>query len=203
MWDPATSEVKWFFPAESTTEPFWIFRQHADGFENTFLAYKTLVSWHWENKEQERKQQYLVQDEGTGKGHPNEHGGSKYEVMGSVPFPVVLFASMFARTQLLLEQLIERRRRGYTRCAAFTPSTKNVPYLCYTCQHESAQGAETCVSCTSRSEGIKGRLCKTCGMRRNFCAKCNDVLDSRKVEGFLCGRCGLGSDEKGCCKMKF
>jgi len=203
-WEPETSQLCWFFPAESQEHPFYVFEQHADGFTNTQLAYKPLVHWHWEaDAGAPKRQQYLVKNEGSGKGHPTDNGGEKWEVMGSVPFPVVLFAAMFARTQLLLAQLIERRSRGYTRCAAFTPLTRNTPFLCHTCQTESAQGAQTCVCCTSRSEGIKGRMCKTCGMRRNFCAKCNDILDNRKVEGFLCGTCGLGSDASGCAKMKY
>ena len=124
---------------------------------------------------------------------------------------------MFSRTQLLIENLIERRKRMYVRCGAFTPSQNCKPLLCVNC----APSGE-CLTCSNRAGNHEGRFCKGCAVRRvsgnyfvvlgantniflqNFCSKCGDSLGQGvKKEGFLCDACGVGSRSHNCCRMKF
>lgn len=96
-----------------------------------------------------------------GKDHPRGHSGDEWELGGSVPSELAFFAVMFSRTQVLMENLIERRKRNYLRCDAFTPNDSVKPMLCINC----AEG-NPCVVCHEPSKGFGGRFCKNCAPRR-------------------------------------
>jgi len=188
-----------FVPDEDKNEPFWRATYDPVDCEATItsIQYKSPVTMKHLKPPGENAR---WQKKDGGGDHPRGHGGDDFEVQGSCPLALAYFAVMFSRTQLILEMLIERRKRRYARCNAFTPKQNCKPLLCVNC----ARLGALCIVCNAAADGIEGRNCKQCSIKRNFCAKCGDNLGKgEKKEGFLCSACGIGQRGAGCCRMKY
>lgn len=151
---------KWFFPNESKSVPFWEFKKEGNRYVCTSIQYKSPLTWEENQEDGDNRKIHRVDG---GQDHPRDHSGDDWELGGSVPSELAFFGVMFSRTQVLLENLIQRRMRDYQRCGAFTPSGNIVPFLCYNC----AQG-DPCVVCSNPNAGFEGRFCKSCGPRRVY-----------------------------------
>ena len=149
---------KWFFPLESKDKPFWEFKKQQNKMVCTSIQYKSPLTW--EEKQEEGDNRKVTKVDG-GKDHPRGHSGDEWELGGSVPSELAFFGVMFSRSQILMETLIERRKRNYQRCNAFTPNESVKPMICINC----AEG-DLCICCSERHGGYSGRFCKACAPRR-------------------------------------
>jgi len=126
----------------------------------------------------------------------------KWEVFGDIPVthPLVAMIAMFTRSQKLLDENIERSKRVYKRCGKLILSSAGPTLLCKNCANVAN---DRCIVCDGDCSSIKfpGKICKTCGPRKNFCIKCSDPLFGSKKEGFLCNSCGIGKTSDNCAKM--
>jgi len=133
-----------------------------------------------------------------------EGASIKFEVLGGMPSncPIILFIAMYSRSQKLLDETIERSKRTYKRCGKLVLTSAGPTLLCNICANSSTDRCIVCdVDCGSTK--FQGKICKTCGPRKNFCIKCSDPLFGSKKEGFLCSNCGLGKSSDNCAKMTF
>eukprot|EP01096_Ripella_sp_DP13-Kostka_P003891 TRINITY_DN15893_c0_g1_i1.p1 TRINITY_DN15893_c0_g1~~TRINITY_DN15893_c0_g1_i1.p1 ORF type:complete len:284 (-),score=70.33 TRINITY_DN15893_c0_g1_i1:9-815(-) len=199
--------IKFFFLEESRDVPFYTFRYYPEGngpqgsaFFCESIYYKSPIHWKWGSAE---SNPILSVVEGSGSDHPGKCGNltDTFEIQGTTPVILGFFVAMFTRSVALLEGLIELRKRQYKRCNVFTLKADATPKLCFSCAQ---RHGNACVVCSSGLDAtpIKGRLCKTCVMARMCCSKCGENCGKSFVEGFLCGRCGIGKTAENCCRMK-
>ncbi|KAL6059787.1 C-type lectin domain-containing protein [Balamuthia mandrillaris] len=201
VWNGGSGTAEWYFPEDPST-PFWrmTWQKERQRFHNDSIRWRSPVHWTWsENKD--NGSGVMSIEEGSGQ-DSKEGLDSRFEKQGDFPLPVVLFAAMFRRTVGLREERIERLSRGYTRCNKFVGGigTAPRPVLCSSC------ASPGCMVCAAAFGGTKhpGKLCKMCGIKKLFCAKCGDkTTEENRTEGFLCNGCGLGSSGNNCCRMTY
>lgn len=149
---------QWYFPSESQNTPFWSFQQQGDVFVCTSMTDMSKTTWQISKSDDDNTKVQLI---AGGEDHPKTNGGSLWEISGSTPLSFAFFVIMFTRTQSILDNLIQRRKRNYHRCGAFTLNAANKPRLCTRCSQSSS-----CVCCSSPHASIEARLCKNCAIRK-------------------------------------
>jgi len=104
---------------------------------------------------------------------------------------------MFSITQVCRDQLEAILNRNYKRCNKLIVNPDS-GFICNSCASK-----RVCACCSKEPEGHQGKLCSSCKIKKNLCAKCGESLSGGKQAAMLCANCGLGSSGNNCCKMKY